>query len=69
LDPLEDPSPARIRVEFLHRIRDERKFENPAALKARILRDVAHARAWFRRTDILVDSTGQSSRTNRKEEE
>ncbi|HSM78809.1 MAG TPA: bifunctional riboflavin kinase/FAD synthetase [Bryobacteraceae bacterium] len=54
LDPLEDPSPARIRVEFLHRVRDERKFADAGALKAQILRDVDHAKAWFRRTDILV---------------
>lgn len=63
LEPLEETPPTRIRVEFLHRIRDERKFENPAALKAQILRDVGQAKAWFRRTDILVGST------NRKEEE
>jgi riboflavin kinase/FMN adenylyltransferase len=41
--------PARIQVEFLWRLRDERKFENPEALKAQILKDVAHARAYFRR--------------------
>lgn len=54
LDPLADPSPANIRVEFLHRLREERKFENPAALKTQILRDVKQALEWFRRTDILV---------------
>lgn len=41
--------PRRIRVEFLRRIRDERKFENPDALKAQILRDVGTARRYFRR--------------------
>ena len=49
LAPLEDPAPANIRVEFLHRVRDERKFESPEALKAQILRDVARAQAYFRR--------------------
>lgn len=50
IDPLEGETPGRIRVEFLHRVRDERKFETPEALKAQILRDVRQARAWFRRT-------------------
>ncbi len=49
LDPLEGEAPAHIRLEFLHRVRDERKFENPAELKAQILRDVRRAQAFFRR--------------------
>jgi riboflavin kinase/FMN adenylyltransferase len=40
LDPLDDPSPVRIEVGFLKYLRDERKFENPAALKSQILKDV-----------------------------
>ena len=48
LDKLEAP-PERIRVEFLHRVRAERKFESPEALKAQILRDVRRAQAYFRR--------------------
>jgi riboflavin kinase/FMN adenylyltransferase len=47
LDKLEAP-PARIRVEFLRRVREERKFESPEALKAQILRDVQRAQAYFR---------------------
>jgi riboflavin kinase/FMN adenylyltransferase len=43
------PAPRRIAVEFLERLRDERKFETPEALKARILEDVALARRYFRR--------------------
>jgi riboflavin kinase/FMN adenylyltransferase len=43
LNPFEPPAPARIRVEFLRRVRDERKFESPEALKAQIFRDVARA--------------------------
>ena len=48
LDPLAEPAPHRIRVEFLHRVRDERKFPDAAALKTQILRDVGRAHAWFR---------------------
>jgi riboflavin kinase/FMN adenylyltransferase len=43
LSPFEEPAPVRIRVEFLRRVRDERKFESPEALKAQIFRDVARA--------------------------
>ncbi len=49
LDPLEGATPGRIRLEFLRRVRDERKFESPEALKAQILRDVGRAKAYFRR--------------------
>jgi riboflavin kinase / FMN adenylyltransferase len=50
LSAFEEPTPARIRVEFVHRLREERKFETPEALKAQILRDVARAQAFFHRT-------------------
>jgi riboflavin kinase / FMN adenylyltransferase len=36
-------------IKFLHRLRDERKFENSEALKAQILRDVNRAQTYFRR--------------------
>ena len=49
LAPLEGVSPDEIRVEFLRRVRDERKFESADALKAQILRDVRRAQAYFRR--------------------
>jgi riboflavin kinase/FMN adenylyltransferase len=49
LGPL-DETPERIRVEFLHRIRAERKFASPEELKARIFVDVRRARDYFRRT-------------------
>jgi riboflavin kinase/FMN adenylyltransferase len=42
-------APARIRVEFLRRLRDERKFASPELLKSQILRDVRRAQAYFRR--------------------
>ena len=49
LEPLVGDSPTRIAVEFLWRIRDERKFPTPEALRARILRDAAAAERYFRR--------------------
>jgi len=49
LDPPEGEAPRSIRVEFLRRLRDERKFESPEALKAQIWKDVTRARAYFRR--------------------
>jgi riboflavin kinase/FMN adenylyltransferase len=48
LDPLEGDAPQRIELEFLHRVRDERKFENPEALKTQIFRDVKQANSFFR---------------------
>jgi len=33
-----------LRVQFVHRLRDERRFPNVEALKAQIARDVASAR-------------------------
>jgi riboflavin kinase/FMN adenylyltransferase len=38
-------------VKFLYRLRDERRFESPEALKAQILRDVQRAGTYFRRLD------------------
>jgi riboflavin kinase/FMN adenylyltransferase len=49
LSKLDGAAPQKISVEFLHRLRDERKFENADALKAQILRDVNRAQAYFRR--------------------
>ncbi|HTW63635.1 MAG TPA: bifunctional riboflavin kinase/FAD synthetase [Bryobacteraceae bacterium] len=54
LSPLEGAPPAEIAVEFLRRVRDERKFESPEALKAQILRDVGRAQAYFRRLDKVA---------------
>ena len=49
LDKFEDPAPASIRVDFLRRVREERKFDSPSALKTQILKDVSRAQAYFRR--------------------
>jgi riboflavin kinase/FMN adenylyltransferase len=42
-------APHRIKVEFLRRVRDERRFESPRALREQILKDVSRAQAYFRR--------------------
>jgi riboflavin kinase/FMN adenylyltransferase len=49
LEPLGGETPRRIRVEFLWRIRDERRFDSPEALKAQILKDARAAQSYFRR--------------------
>lgn len=49
LTPLEGSAPKQIRVEFLRRLRDERKFDSPLELKTQIMRDVSRSQAYFRR--------------------
>ncbi len=53
LAPLNCPAPVRIRVAFLRRVREERKFDSAESLKAQIMKDVARAQAYFRRTASL----------------
>lgn len=53
LSAIDGPAPQRIAVEFLWRLREERKFENPQALKSQILKDASRAQAYFRRLDAL----------------
>jgi riboflavin kinase/FMN adenylyltransferase len=47
LDFAEDIYGQTLRLEFLHRLRGERKFDGVAALVAQITQDVAEARAWL----------------------
>jgi len=54
LDPFDGRQPERIRLEFLWRVRDERKFESPAALKEQIFRDVSIAQRYFRRARAWI---------------
>lgn len=49
LEPLAGEPPRNIRVEFLWRVREERKFSDPQALRQQILRDAGVAQAYFRR--------------------
>lgn len=60
LDPLDGVTPAQIRVEFTHRLREERKFATPDLLKAQILADAARARSWHRRWTSRSRYTGKS---------
>ncbi len=54
LGPLDGPTPRAIHVEFWHRLREERKFPDAAALKAQILADVGRAQAFHRRAERWV---------------
>ena len=53
LAPLEGATPRRMQVEFLRRVREERKFDSPEALKTQIFKDVDRAKTYFRRTGGL----------------
>jgi riboflavin kinase/FMN adenylyltransferase len=56
LEPLEGAGPARIRVEFLRRVRDEIRFPDSETLRTQILHDVTRARRFFRLADRLLYS-------------
>jgi riboflavin kinase / FMN adenylyltransferase len=53
LDPPPVSAPARIEVSFLTFVRDERKFDTPALLKSRILRDINAVKSFHRRFERL----------------
>ncbi|MGH9629851.1 MAG: bifunctional riboflavin kinase/FAD synthetase [Bryobacteraceae bacterium] len=64
LAPLEGATPERIRVEFLRRVREERKFASPELLKAQILRDVERAQSYFRRRRLYLKKPTKSEGVN-----
>jgi len=64
LDGLTGATPAHIRVEFLRRVREERKFDDAAALKAQILRDVRTAQTYFRRLEAWTGRLGQRAESH-----
>jgi riboflavin kinase/FMN adenylyltransferase len=42
-----------MEIQFLHRLRDERKFPDAATLKAQIMRDAERSRGYFRRLRLF----------------
>ena len=50
LSKFDGATPSHIRVDFLRRVREERKFASPEELKAQIFRDVKRAHAFHSRT-------------------
>ena len=49
-----------MEIQFLHRLRDERKFPDAAALKAQIMRDVGRSLGYFRRLRLFHRILGAS---------
>ena len=60
--PMELSTETQIRLTFLYRLREERKFESVEALKAQILRDAARAQRYFRLQKSLSKMKGSSLR-------
>lgn len=58
---LESPEerPRRIRIDFLKRLRAERRFADAAALRAQILKDVARTQVFHRRLKRWVGDNGR----------
>lgn len=54
LSSFDGETPRRVRLEFLRRIRDERRFESADALRAQILRDARAAQNYFRRAKSWI---------------
>ncbi len=54
LSPLAGASPEEIEIRFRWRLRGERQFPTPEALKAQILRDAARAQAYWHRAGKLA---------------
>lgn len=51
LDKLEGETPTNIEVRFRSFLRPERRFDSPEELKTQILRDVARAQSYWKRTE------------------
>jgi riboflavin kinase / FMN adenylyltransferase len=56
LSPLDGAPPQRIEVRFRRFVREERAFAGPEELKAQIFKDVAQARAYWRRIPAFRDA-------------
>jgi riboflavin kinase / FMN adenylyltransferase len=53
--PLELTAQTPLKLLFHERIREERRWPSPEALKAQILRDIAHARRYFHLQHLLTE--------------
>lgn len=60
LEPLQADPPRQAGVEFLRRLRAEKRFPDPNSLKAQILRDAARARAYLRRLEKWAGNAARS---------
>jgi riboflavin kinase/FMN adenylyltransferase len=56
-NPLTLTPETRLELTFLHRIREERKFPSPEALKAQIMQDVAKAKRYFHLASLFQNET------------
>lgn len=61
--PIELTPETPIKLSFLHRLRAERKFASPEALKTQILVDVGRARRYFRIASLFQSGILQHSNT------
>jgi riboflavin kinase/FMN adenylyltransferase len=61
LSPFDGRTPSHIQLAFLRRVRDERKFESPEALRTQIFKDVHRANAYFRRSEAWLQRMAQTS--------
>jgi riboflavin kinase/FMN adenylyltransferase len=61
LSALDGQRPRRIRVEFLFRLREERKFPSAEDLKAQILRDARRAQAYHRRLGRWCETPAEAA--------
>jgi len=64
-DPLDLTGETPIELSFVHRLREERRFPSPAALKAQILLDVARAERYFHLADLFQNETQPAQSGNR----
>jgi len=56
-NPLTLTTDTPLELTFLHRIREERKFPSPEALKQQIMHDVARARRYFHLANLFQNET------------
>jgi len=57
-EPLTLTQSTPLELAFLHRLRDEQRFDSPESLRAQISRDIAHANRFFALCDLLTSTAG-----------